>query len=122
MKTSYLCEPSVTTNISISMCLIKVFIYDIKYNYVILEVSILLEERHQYSEIRLIKFIDCNVSILYHFTIFDHNLYFIHVQAALSKIWVFACYSRRIVANRSICTLMKQYFCQYIRNLFNPFG
>ena len=54
MKTSYLCEPSVTTNISISMCLIKVFIYDIKYNYVILEVSILLEERHQYSEIRLI--------------------------------------------------------------------
>ena len=30
------------------------------------------------------------------------------MQAALSKIWVFVCYSRRIVANRSICTLMKE--------------
>jgi len=44
----------------------------------------------------------------HHFTIFDHNLYLIHMQAALSKIWVIACYSRRIVANRSICTLMKE--------------
>jgi hypothetical protein len=62
MKTSYLCEPSVTTNISISMCLIKVLTYDIKYNYVILEVSILLEQRHQYSEIRSIKFNVLHVS------------------------------------------------------------
>ena len=33
-----------------------------------------------------------------HFAIFDHNLYLIHVQAALSKIWVFVCYSGRIGA------------------------
>jgi hypothetical protein len=57
MKTSYLCEPSVTTNISISMCLIKVFIYDINHTYVILEVSILLEEeRHPYPVFHLVKF------------------------------------------------------------------
>ena len=36
------------------MYLIKVFIYHIKYNYVILEVSILLEEWQQYSKISLI--------------------------------------------------------------------
>jgi hypothetical protein len=36
------------------MCLIKVFIYHIKYNYVILEVSILQEESHQYSKVSLI--------------------------------------------------------------------
>ncbi|MGB7632370.1 MAG: hypothetical protein WBL68_01475 [Nitrososphaeraceae archaeon] len=41
-------------------------------------------------------------------------------QLRASQFWVLVCYSRRIVANRSICTLMKQYFCQYIRNLFNP--
>ena len=29
-----------------------------------------------------------------HFAIFDHNLYLIHVQAALSKIWVFVCSGR----------------------------
>lgn len=33
-----------------------------------------------------------------HFAIFDHNLYLIHVQAALSKIWVYVCYSGRIGA------------------------
>jgi hypothetical protein len=44
MKTRYLCEPSVTTDNSISMYLIKLFINHIKYNYAFLEVSILLEE------------------------------------------------------------------------------
>jgi hypothetical protein len=44
MKTRYLCEPSVTTDNSISMYLIKLFTNDIKHNYEFLEVSILLEE------------------------------------------------------------------------------
>jgi hypothetical protein len=51
------------------MYLIKIFIYHIKYNYVILEVIILLEIVHRYSGIFLVKSeylntISCSITIL----------------------------------------------------------
>jgi hypothetical protein len=42
MGTRYLCEPSIITDNYISMYLIRTARYDIKHNYVILEVLILL--------------------------------------------------------------------------------
>jgi hypothetical protein len=43
MKTRYLCQPSVITKSYVGMFLIKLSSYDIRYNYLTLELTILLE-------------------------------------------------------------------------------